>query len=154
MVEKDLIIDYVEEFLKNSENYLADVNITPGNGITVEIDNDNGVDIEDCVAISRYLESKLDRDAEDFELTVTSVGLTSEFKTVRQYKKYIGKEVEVLTKKGQKLSGILKSADDEGFVLTITKKEKPDGKKRKIDVEEDINFNYDEIKFTKYLIRF
>ncbi len=100
------------------------------------------------------MESKLNREEEDFELTVTSAGLTSAFKTLRQYKKYEGKEIEVLIKKGQKLTGILKSSDENGFTLTISKKEKPEGAKRKVEIEEDIFFTFDEIKHTKYMIRF
>ncbi len=154
MIEKDLLIELTEEYLKGKPNYLVDILLAAGNNITVEIDNDQGVDIEDCVALSRHLESKLNREEEDFELTVTSAGLTSAFKTLRQYKKYEGKEIEVLIKKGQKLTGILKSSDENGFTLTISKKEKPEGAKRKVEIEEDIFFTFDEIKHTKYMIRF
>jgi ribosome maturation factor RimP len=154
MIEKKLIIDFTEQYLEGSPNYLTDVSVSADNTITVEIDNDHGVDINDCVALSRYLESKLDRDAEDFELTVTSAGLSSPFKTVRQYKKYEGKEVEVLGRNGQKVAGTLKSSDDEGFTVSIIKKVKPEGAKRKIEVEEDLRFAFDEVKHTKYLIRF
>ena len=154
MIEKRLLTDLTVEFLKDSPNYLIDVIVGTGNMITVEIDNDQGVDIEDCVALSRHLESKLDRESEDFELTVTSAGLTSHFKTPRQYKKYEGKEVEVLNKQGQKLTGMLKSSDPEGFTLTVTRKEKPEGAKRKIEVTEDLHFLFQEVKYTKYLIRF
>ena len=100
------------------------------------------------------MESKLDRDIEDFELTVGSAGLTSPLKTTRQYQKNIGKEIEVLTKKGQKLSGILKEVSDDDFIVTISKKEKAEGAKRKTEVSEDLQFRYEEIKYTKYLIRF
>lgn len=154
MIEKKLIIDFVEHYLEGSSNYLTDVLVSADNTITVEIDNDQGVDIDDCVTLSRYLESKLDRDVEDFELTVTSAGLSSPFKILRQYKKYEGKEVEVLSKNGQKMSGILKSSDDNGFTISVAKKVKPEGAKRKIEVEEDIRFAFEEVKHTKYLIRF
>jgi ribosome maturation factor RimP len=154
MIEKKLIIDFTEQYLEGSPNYLTDVSVSADNTITVEIDNDHGVDIDNCVALSRYIESKLDRDAEDFELTVTSAGLSSPFKTVRQYKKYKGKEVEVLGRNGQKVTGTLKSSDDNGFTVSVTKKVKPEGAKRKIEVEEDIRFAFDEVKHTKYLIRF
>lgn len=154
MIEKDLLITLTEEYLEETPNYLVDILLAPGNNITIEIDNDQGVDIEDCVTLSRHLESKLNREEEDFELTVTSAGLTSAFKTLRQYKKYEGKEVDVLTKKGQKLTGTLKSSDENGYTITVIKKEKPEGAKRKIEVEEDIYFTFDEIKHTKYLIRF
>ncbi|MDR1743539.1 MAG: ribosome assembly cofactor RimP [Dysgonamonadaceae bacterium] len=154
MIDRDVLIRYAEEFLEGSSNYIVDVSINSDNVITVEIDNDNGVNIDDCVALSRYMETKLDRDAEDFELTVTSVGLTSPFKTLRQYKKYEGKEVELLTKKGLKLSGILKTSDEDGCTITVVKKVKPEGAKRKTEVQEDMRFAYEELKYTKYLIRF
>ena len=154
MIEKKLLIDLTEEYLKDSPNYMVDLTAGADNSITIEIDNDQGVDISDCVALSRHLETKLDRETEDFELTVTSAGLTSPFKTIRQYKKYEGKEVEVLSRNGQKVTGLLQSSDEHGFTITITKKVKLEGAKRKTEVEEDIRFLYDEVKYTKYLIRF
>jgi ribosome maturation factor RimP len=154
MIEKETITNLVEAYLENSANYLVDVTIAPGNIIGIEIDNDENVNIDDCVALSRYLDSQLDRETEDFELTVSSTGLTSPFKTLRQYKKYEGCTVEVLSKGGQKLSGILKSSDNEGFTVTITKKVKLEGAKRKTEVEEDIRFAYNEVKYTKYAIQF
>lgn len=154
MIDKSVISELAEAYLKDTSDYLVDVLVAPGNVITVEIDNDNGVNIDECVALSRYLESKLDRDAEDFELTVTSAGLTSPFKTIRQYQKYEGKEIETLTKKGEKLKGVLKTVDENGFTLTVTKMVKPEGAKRKTEVEEDLHFDYNDIKHTKYLIRF
>ena len=154
MIDKKLLITLAEEYLETSDNYLIDVVINTGNVISIELDNDNGVSIDDCVALSRYLESKFDREEEDFELTVGSAGLTSPFKIQRQYQKNIGNEVEVLTKKGIKLSGILKEVSDDNFVVTISKKERAEGAKRKTEVKEDLQFGYDEIKYTKYLIRF
>ena len=154
MIDKKILITHIEQFLESSDNYLVDVIINPGNIISIEIDNINGVNIDDCVELSRHLESKLDRDEEDFELTVGSVGLTSPFKTLRQYQKNIGNEIEVLTKKGQKLSGVLKSASDDEFTVTISKKVRAEGAKRKTEVIEDLQFRYEEIKHTKYLIRF
>jgi ribosome maturation factor RimP len=154
MIDKKILITHIEQFLESSDNYLVDVIINPGNIISIEIDNINGVNIDDCVELSRHLESKLDRDEEDFELTVGSVGLTSPFKTLRQYQKNIGNEIEVLTKKGQKLSGVLKSASDDEFTVTISKKARAEGAKRKTEVSEDLQFRYEEIKHTKYLIRF
>ncbi|ULB34519.1 MULTISPECIES: ribosome assembly cofactor RimP [Proteiniphilum] len=154
MIEKKVIIGLTGEYLKNSANYLVDVIVGADNSITVEIDNDLGVDIDDCADLSRHLESRLNRDTEDYELTVTSAGLTSPFKILRQYKKFEGKEIEVLSKKGQKLTGVLKSSDDDGFTLSIIKKIKPEGAKRKIEVEEDIRFAFNEVKYSKYLIRF
>lgn len=154
MIDKSQIRDIAEDFLLNSDIFLVEVIIRPGNIIVVEIDSKEGVSIENCIALSKHIESKLDREAEDFELEVGSAGVTSPFKIIRQYEVNIGNEVEVLTKGGQKISGELKSCDDTQFMVTITKMEKPEGAKRKIAVEEDLSFKYDEVKYTKYLIRF
>lgn len=154
MIDKNVVSEIVEAYLKDTPDYLVDVVVAPGNVITVEIDNDESVNIDECVALSRHIESKLDRDAEDFELTVTSAGLTSPFKTLRQYKKYEGKEIETLTRKGEKLKGVLKSADENGFTVTIAKMARPEGAKRKTEVHEDLRLGYEDVKYTKYLIRF
>lgn len=154
MIEREDILRYVEEGLQGTDYFVVDVTVQPGNTIVVEIDNREGVDIDRCVELSRFIESKLDRDTEDFELEVGSAGLTSPFKVLGQYRKNIGNEVEVFTKGGVKLSGVLKDAGEERFTVTITKKVKPENAKRKIEVEEDLTFAYDEVKYTKYLIRF
>lgn len=154
MIEKDKVIQWVEEKLASSDNYLVEVVIKPGNLIIIEIDNDEAVCIDDCVALSRYVEEHLDRDAEDFELEVGSAGITSPFKILRQYVKNIGNEVEMVLRNGTKLTGVLKAADESGVVLTVEKQVKPEGSKRKITVTEDQSYTFDEIKYTKYLIRF
>lgn len=154
MIDKQMVIQLAEEKLASSGNYLVDVEIQPGNVIIVEIDNDEAVCIDDCVELSRFIEEHLDRNSEDFELEVGSAGITSPFKILRQYQKNIGKEVEVLLASGMKLTGVLKSADENGIVLTVEKQVKPEGAKRKITVEEDLAYTYNEIKSTKYLIRF
>jgi ribosome maturation factor RimP len=154
MIDKQLIIDAVNEAFADPSWFLVEVVVAPGNIITVEIDNDKGVGIDDCARLSRLIESRLNRDEEDFELEVGSAGLTSPFKIPRQYAKNKGNEVETLTKDGRKLYGVLKDNDDEKFVLTIAKQVKPEGAKRKITVEEDLTFGYGDVKYTKYLIRF
>lgn len=154
MIEKEIVKGIVEEFLVHSTNYLADIDIKPDNTIIVEIDNDRAVSIDDCISLNKFIESKLNRDVEDYELEVGSAGIGQPFKILRQYLKNRGNEVEVLTKKGIKHTGILKSADKEAFVLKVEKQVKPEGAKRKVRVEEDLTFSYSEIKHTKYLIRF
>lgn len=154
MIEKDFIKDITEKSIQNTSMFVVDVIVQPGNVIVVELDSDEAIGIDDCIEVSRNIESHLDRDVEDFELEVGSAGVTSPFKVLRQYKKNIANEVEVLTKSGQKLSGILKSCDENGFIITITKIVKPEGAKKKISVEEDLSFAYNDVKYTKYLIRF
>ena len=154
MIDKNIISQLVNEKLASSDNYLVDVVIKPGNLIVVEIYNDEGVCIDDCAELSRYVESHLDREVEDFELEVGSAGITSPFKVLRQYIKNIGNEVEMLLKNGTKLSGVLKAADENGVIVTVEKQVKPEGAKRKITIEEDLSYTFEEIKYTKYLIRF
>ncbi|MBE6301578.1 MAG: ribosome assembly cofactor RimP [Parabacteroides distasonis] len=154
MIDKNIISQLVEEKLASSDHYLVDVMIKPGNLIVIEIDNDEGVCIDDCAELSRYVESHLDREVEDYELEVGSAGITSLFKVLRQYIKNIGNEVEMLLKSGVKLSGVLKAADEKGVVVTVEKQVKPEGAKRKVTVEEDLSYTFEEIKYTKYLIRF
>ncbi|MDR1368593.1 MAG: ribosome assembly cofactor RimP [Dysgonamonadaceae bacterium] len=154
MIDKNIVWQLVDEYLKGSDIFLVAVDVKPGNIIAVEIDHDNGISIDDCVALTKYIESKQDRDVEDYELEVGSAGISQPFKILRQYIKNIGNEVEVLTKAGKKLTGILKNADENGIILTIEKQVKPEGSKRKVTIEEDLPFRYEEIKYTKYSIRF
>lgn len=154
MIDKSQIKDIVDEHLLQSDIFLVDATVRPGNLIVVEIDSKDGVSIDECIKLSKEIESHFDRDVEDFELEVGSAGITSPFKIQKQYEKNIGNEVEVLTKDGKKLTGVLKDSNDSSFIVTISKMEKPEGAKRKITVEEDLTFGYDEVKYTKYLIRF
>lgn len=154
MIDKEYIKGIVEQYVDGTSMFLVDITISLANVIVVEVDSDEAIGIDDCIALSRHIEAQLDRDVEDFELEVGSAGLTSPFRIPRQYQKNIGNEVEVLTKAGLKMSGILKSSDDNGFIITISKKVKPEGSKKKVDIEEDLSFGYDEVKYTKYLIRF
>ena len=142
MVEKKTVCQIVDEWLDGKEYFL------------VEIDHKEGVWIEDCVELSRYIESKLNREDEDYELEVGSAGIGQPFKVLQQYTNHIGKEVEVLRKDGRKLCGVLKAADEQHFTVTVEKKVKPEGAKRPQLVQEDEMLAYDEIKYTKYLISF
>ena len=105
MIDKEKVKSIVEEWLKDKEYFLVDVEINSENKIVVEIDHTDGVWIEDCVELSRFIEDRLDRDAEDFELEVGSAGLGQPFKVVQQYMNHIGKEVEVLDADGKKYKG-------------------------------------------------
>ena len=154
MVSKNVVEGIVNEWLEDKEYFLVDVTVSPDDKIVVEIDHAEGVWIDDCVELSRFIESKLDREEEDFELEVGSAGIGQPFKVLQQYLIHIGKEVEVLTKEGKKLEGVLKEADADHFVVTVQKKVKPEGAKRPVWVDEDLTFTYDEIKYTKYLISF
>lgn len=154
MISKESIVQAVESFLEGTEYYLVDVKTTPNNIISVEIDSFHGVSIGFCADLNRHIESNFDREVEDYELEVSSAGLTEPFKVLKQYEKNIGNEVEVLTKTGKKFSGILLDANETEFSIEIEKTEKPEGAKRKVTVTEQLIFPYADIKTTKYIIRF
>ncbi len=154
MIEKQKVIELAQEWLADKEYFLVDVVISKDDKITVEIDHSDGVWIEDCADLSRHIESGLSGEIDDYELEVGSAGLGQPFKVLQQYINYIGKEVEVLTKAGKKIKGIMKQADEHEFVVTITKKEKIEGSKRPQLVEEDLHFAYGDVKYAKYIINF
>ena len=154
MISKDVVTGIVDQWLEDKDYFLVDVTVSPDDKIVVEIDHAEGVWIDDCVELSRFIESNLSRDEEDYELEVGSAGIGQPFKVLQQYLSHIGKDVDLLTKEGKKLEGVLKAADENQFIVTIQKKVKPEGAKRPKLVDEDVTFSYDEIKYTKYLISF
>ena len=154
MIDKNIVKGLVEEWLEGKEYFLVDVEISNDNKIVVEIDHADGVWIEDCVELSRYIEDRLSRDDEDYELEVGSAGLGQPFKVPQQYVNFVGKEVEVLDSDGKKVKGILKSVDGNDFVVTVREKVKEEGKKRPVLTDVDKSFQMDQVKYTKYLISF
>ena len=138
MIDRQNVIDLVDQYLleSESESYVVDVAVSRDNAVVVTIDNDEGVNIDECEAISGYLNDRLDRDVEDYELEVGSAGLTSPLRTTRQFAKYEGEPVVVSMKDGRRLRGTLGKADDEGFDLTTTQRIKPEGAKKKVEVTE------------------
>ena len=154
MISKDSIYQAVDQFLSATDYFLVDIKVTPDNRVLVEIDSFEGVTIEFCAELNRHIESQIDREIEDYELEVGSAGLTEPFKVLKQYEKNLGTEVETLTREGKKFTGVLTEVHENEFVLEIEKSIKPEGAKRKTIVSENLTFPYEEIKTTKYLIRF
>lgn len=154
MISKDTVRSIVEEWLDGKEYFLVDIEISPDDRIVVEIDHADGVWIEDCVALSRYIEDHLSRDEEDYELEVGSAGLGQPFKVPQQYHCFVGKDVEVLDADGKKYKGVLKSVDGGDFTVTVEEKQKVEGKKKPQLVSVDRTFQMDTVKYTKYLINF
>ena len=154
MIEKKTVCQIVEEWLEGKDYFLVEVTVSPDDKIVVEIDHAEGVWIEDCVELSRYIESKLNREEEDYELEVGSAGIGQPFKVLQQYYIHIGQEVEVVTRDGRKLAGILKDADEEKFTVGVEKKVKLEGSKRPKLIEEDETFTYEQIKYTKYSVSY
>ncbi|HKL96208.1 MAG TPA: ribosome assembly cofactor RimP [Paludibacteraceae bacterium] len=154
MINKETVKQLVNEKIADTDYFLVDVVVSPSNAITVEIDTQDGVNVGFCAELSRHIESQLDREVEDYELEVGSAGLTSPFKVVEQYLKNIGNEVEVLTKDGKKISGVLTEVASETFTLEIEKMVKKEGAKRKVLENETLLINFDSVKYTKYIIKF
>lgn len=154
MIDKMLLEQVLTKGMEDTDLFIVDVTIGKDNNIVVEIDSDTSVDIDECVRLTRLVESHFDRDKEDYDLEIGSAGLTSPLKVERQYHKNIGNEVEVLTADGRKLKGVLKAVDSEGFVLTTEQKVKKEGQTRPVVEAVDSTFRYEEIKYTKYIIQF
>lgn len=154
MIDKTALAAFIEKQLEGTDLYLVELEIGSGNEIRVEIDSDTSVDIDRCVSLTREIEDEFDRDVEDYELEVGSSGITSPFKVVRQYIKNIGHDVEVLTKDGKKLKGMLKSADESGFTIVTEEKVKSEGARRPVVEKVEHTFPYGDVKYTKYLLQF
>ncbi len=153
MIDKQIVASIAEEWLKTVQDYfLVSVAVTPDNVVSVEIDHPEGVWIDDCVSLSKFIESKLDREVEDYELEVGSAGIGQPFKVLQQYINHIGQEVEVLPKTGAKVKGILTAADDEGFVIETQKKMTVEGSKRAKLVDVEVRYVHSEVKYVKNVI--
>ncbi len=154
MITKETIKTWVEEWLQRGDYFLVDI-MMDGDRIVIEIDHADGVWIEDCAALSRFLQEQLGEELGDYELEVGSAGIGQPFKVMQQYRNHIGKEVEVLQKNGQKVQGTLVSvADDRTFVVKVQEKQHVEGKKRPVLVDVEKTFAMDDIKYCKYLLNF
>ena len=154
MIERNAVKTVVEEWLSGNDYFLVDVTFTPDDRIVVEIDHADGVWIEDCAELSRFMQERLGDELGDYELEVGSAGIGQPFKVEQQYLNHIGKDVEVLDTEGKKVQGVLKQVDGRNFVVTVKEKQKLEGKKRPLLVDVDKTFNMDNIKYTKYLLSF
>lgn len=156
MINKDVVKAAVEEWLSQNDYFLVDVDMTPDGRIVIEIDHADGVWIEDCAALSRFLQERLGEELGEYELEVGSAGIGQPFKVVQQYINHIGKEVEVLAADGKKYQGVLQSVADDGlsFVVVVKEKQKIEGKKRPVLVDVEKTFNTNEVKYAKYLLAF
>lgn len=162
MIDKQLLTATVEQALEGTDLFLVDLTVSPSNEINVEIDSDTSTDIDRCVALSRRIEEVFDRENEDYELEVGSAGLTSPLKVYRQYVKYIGKDMIVLTRDGRKLRGVLASARiapsgdpaDVEFELAVDVKVKEPGAKRPVVKQELVPLKSADCKSVVYDLKF
>ncbi|MDY6122305.1 MAG: ribosome assembly cofactor RimP [Porphyromonas sp.] len=153
MISSTEIRQIVEAYIaQDPALFLVEASVSPQNRIVVTIDSDETVDISLCVALSKHIESALDRDIEDFELEVGSAGIGSPITTDRQWQKYVGEQIEVLLTTGMKEEGLLISADADRITLEVVRRVKPEGSKRKKDVSTDLVLAKAEIKRACYKV--
>lgn len=154
-MKKSDIIDAIGSEIVARGLYLIDVTISKDNDVEITIESEEGkVELEDCVAISRFFETKFDREQEDYSLTVTSAGLDQPFKVLKQYIKAIGRKVEVQLKGGKKMVAVLEAADQESITLKYYQKEAVEGKKKKEIVEHVDRFTMDQINAVRPFVEF
>ena len=149
MTDKNVIKALVDEFVKGTSLFTVAVKVSNANRITVLVDKNEGITIDECAALHRYIENSLDREKEDFELQVSSPGLDSPFMVVEQYYKNEGKQVEVIDNEGSTHKGKLKNVTVGGFELETEVK---NGKKRK--EMKELSFNFDHIKMARVILKF
>jgi len=154
MITQEEIISIIDGIVSQKDAFIVDVKVSASNHVTVEIDSNKGITIDDCVEISKVIENSFNRDIEDFELEVSSAGLSSVFKVIQQYHKNLGKEVEVIVKSGKKLIGVLLSVNEKGIIIRSTKTERVEGKKKRQLVVEETPVMFTEIKSTILVIHF
>lgn len=154
MITNAQIKDIVLQTLAGTDIFVVDASVRPGNRIMVELDRLEGITIDQCADISRAIEKHLNRDAEDFELEVSSPGLTQPFKVKEQYFKNVGKKIEVLLANGNKLKGTLVNMNDQSISLDTEITRKAEGKKKKQTTVENTVINYTDIKSAKVVITF
>ena len=154
MIDTKKITEAAERHLEGTDMFVVECTSTPGNEIELTIDSDTSVGIDACVALSRAVEADLDRDAEDFSLTVASAGIGSELRTLRQYRKLVGRPVEVLLTNGVKILAHLDEATDEGISLSYEEKQAVEGRRRKQPIKGTRSYPFAQIKYTKEWLDF
>ena len=156
MVNKDTVLELINEKLEeNPEFYLVDLKINNANKIYIEIDHKTDpISINDCIGFSRQVEHNLDREEEDFELEVTSPGLSQPFKVHQQYIKNLGKEVKVMLNSSKTEQGVLEEVTEVDIMISFETKEKIEGKKKKLKVQHEPRIQFEDIKETKIIVKF
>ena len=149
------IIDAINDEIVARGCYIVDVTVSRDNDVEVTIESEEGiVELDDCVAVSRFFETCFNREDEDYSLTVTSAGLDQPFKVLKQFQKAVGKKVEVSLKGGKKMVAVLESADEDGITLKYSVKEAVEGKKKKELVEHVDRFEMETINAVRPFVEF
>ena len=149
MIDTKKITAIAERMLADTDLFVVDCSCSPGNEVELTIGSDTSVGIDACASLSRAIEAELDREEEDFSLTVMSAGIGSELRSLRQYRKLVGSPVEVLLANGVKILAKLDAVDEQGITLSYEEKQAVEGKKRKQLGTVSRTYPFAEIKYTK-----
>lgn len=148
MIDATRVREIAETQMEGTDLFVVEVRVSPANEIVVTVDSDTQVGIDRCVELSRSIEGALDREQEDFELTVMSAGIGQPLKMLRQYRKLIGRPVEVILKDGGKIVGNLTDASESSIAVEYEERVVVEGKKRKQLVTTRRELSLDEVKST------
>mgnify|MGYP006350918171 FL=1 len=150
-----VIIDAINDEIVARGCFIVDISVSKDNDIVLTIESENSkIELDDCVSLSRFFETKFDREVEDYSLTVSSAGLDQPFKVFRQYLKALGTKVEVSLKGGKKMVAVLEAADEESITLKYSAKEAVEGKKKKELVEHVDRYTMDQVNAVRPFIEF
>lgn len=154
MPDRDKLKKFIEEQVARKGGFLVDIHMSQSNQIQVFVDHQEGFSIDDCVALSRQITAEFDREEEDYDLEVSSPGLSEPLKVLPQYQKNLGRQVEVVLKDGKKVKGTLLSVLEDKIVVETREKKKLENKKEKKMVVEQTGLLFSDIKSTKVLVSF
>ena len=154
MILKEKILELLKDLLEEKNLFLVSLDISSSNNIRLIVDSMQGIQISDCVQLSRTIEQGLNRDTEDFDIEVSSPGLGVPFKVTQQYEKNVGKEVEVITNDGQKHKGLLVAVNENGFSIEQERKEKINGKKKKQIIKETLSFKFEATNKVRNVLKY
>lgn len=152
---REKIESLIGEFLKEREDlFLIDLRFSAADDITVILDGDHGVSVQDCLDASRAIEFNMDREEHDFSLQVMSAGLSEPLKSERQFRKNIGRELDVLLADDTRVEGELLTLDEKSITLVLRYRKPKEVGKGKVDVVEEREIPYSEIKKALVTVKF
>lgn len=155
MIQKEQLEQAVNQFIEGRDLFLVGIDITADNDIDVIIESDKrDINLDDCVGMSEFIETKLNRDVEDFSLTVGSAGLSSPFRVARQYLKFIDQLIELTFSDGHRQKVTLCSVDEEQIQVSYERLVPVDGKKKKVRETVDEILKFSDFKSAKAVINY
>jgi ribosome maturation factor RimP len=153
MIEKETVKNLIDQYIAGSELFIVDIHISTSNNIRILIDSPGGISLGECIDLSKAIEKGIDRDKHDFELEVSSPGLSEPLKVLPQYIKNTGREVEVTTLEGLKHVGKLIRVAEKGIVIEETIRQRSEKKRPEVvSVETELDFN--RIRSTKVVVSY